>query len=133
MIMLCDVCHKREATIHNTKIVGDSLSTTNLCTECLASADPGLAQSLTSASETGCHYCGGEPDCSCPDLTAASVGAQKSCWLCSHCAQEFYDYADRKLPGLASGKFAPEQVAQVTTILAKLDQHMRQWVLERSS
>jgi len=129
--MLCEVCHEREATIHDTNIAGDAITTQNLCNECFEFRDASRAQELSSVSQAGCSYCGGEPQCTCPDLSAASGDAQKLCVLCGPCAQEFYRFIGLKLPGFATGKITPEQVPQVPTVLAELDRHMKQWVSGR--
>lgn len=85
-----------------------------------------MAQELSSAFQAGCQYCGSEPDCSAPDLSAGLRGKHQIRALCKRCAQECYGFVNRKLPGLGKAKMTPAEVAKVPTILAELDQHMRE-------
>src|SRR5664279_946005 len=105
--MLCDNCHQREATCHVTNctnVSGDVPTTGNLCSECFGAAAPVMAQELSSAFQAGCQYCGSEPDCSAPDLSAGLRGKHQIRALCKRCAQECYGFVNRKLPGLGKAK-----------------------------
>ena len=53
--------------------------------------------------------------------------------LCKRCAEEFYGFWNRRMPGLVTGKLTPEQVSEGPALLAELDRHMQQWVFERDS
>lgn len=128
--MLCEICRQREATVHETNVVGDAVTTQDVCRECFEIAEPSEARELMGVFSAGCHYCGGEPHCTCPDLTG---DAEKLWTLCANCAQEFYRFMDVKLPGLSEGKVEPEVALQVPMILAELDRHMKQWVSDRHS
>jgi protein-arginine kinase activator protein McsA len=129
--MLCEICCEREATNHTTKVAGDVTTTSNLCTECFKTVEPSLAQKLSSAFQAGCHYCGGQPDCTAPDLSAGPSDKQALVALCKRCALEFYAFFNRKLPRLGTAKMTPAELARVPTMLAELDQHMRDWVSQR--
>ena len=127
--MLCERCNQREATVHTTTVAGDNTKTVNLCAECFEGTDPDMVSHF----QEGCHYCGGEFNCTAPDLSAASFGKQKLWALCSRCAEEYYGYYNRKLPGLGAAKLTPEHVSQLPDFLAELDWHMKQWVSEKDS
>jgi protein-arginine kinase activator protein McsA len=127
--MLCEKCHKREATVHTTTIAGDDITKVNLCAQCSEGAAPDLASAL----QAGCHYCSGAPCCSAPDLSAQSSGSRKLWALCKRCAEEFYGYCNRKLPGIGTDAFTLEKFSKIAAILPELDQHMKQWVSERDA
>ena len=127
--MHCEQCHQREATVHNTTVAGDNTTTVNLCVECFEAADPDMASLL----QAGCHYCGGEFNCTAPDLSAESFGKQKLWALCRRCAEEFHGHYNRNLPGLGAAKLTPEHMSQLPGFLAELDRHMKQWVSERDT
>jgi protein-arginine kinase activator protein McsA len=127
--MLCEKCHQREATVHTTTIVGDDVTTVNRCAECSEGAAPDLASMV----QAGCHYCGGAFYCSAPDLSGQSCANPKLWALCKRCAEEFYGFCSRTLPGFGTEAFTQEQFSKVPAMLTKLDRHMKQWVSERDS
>ncbi len=131
--MRCEICHEREATIHDTKVEGDVITSSNICPECFEATEPKRSQELFSIFQAGCHYCGGEPDCTAPDLSADLRGEQRLWALCKRCRREFYRFCNQKLPGFGQAKMAPEQIAQVPALLAELDEHMKKWVSERGN
>jgi protein-arginine kinase activator protein McsA len=131
--MICDVCHEREATVHTTHVTDDVLTKQDLCSECFELGMPSQANESFSVFQSGCHYCGGTPGSTCPDLSAAAGVDLKLRALCGSCAQEFYRFVGLKLPEFAKGGIAPAQMSQVVTIFAQLDRHMKQWVSERDS
>ncbi len=129
VLMVCEKCRQREATVHITTITGGSTTTVNLCPQCSGQPTPELASLL----QNGCHYCGGAFHCTVPDLAAQSSGKEKSWALCERCAAEFYGFCQRKLPGLATGAMTPEQISELPGVLAELDSHMKTWVSQRDS
>lgn len=92
-----------------------------------------MAEELSSAWEAGCRYCGGEPQCTAPDLSAGQLGVQKMCALCSRCAQEFYRFMQMKVPGLGTPEINADQMRELPTIFAQVERHMKKWVSERDS
>lgn len=76
MQMLCDICHKREATVHLTEIINDQVSKMHLCEECAREKSDemeshfGLSDLLAGLSDIGtsgeletkkgakCDFCG---------------------------------------------------------------------------
>ena len=125
--MLCETCHQREATVHTSTIAGDEITKVNLCVECSEEANPGLV----SVFQSGCHYCGGACYCSAPDLSAKPSGKPKLWALCERCAEEFYSFCSRRLPGFGTEAFTQEQFSELSALLTEVDRHMRQWVSER--
>jgi protein-arginine kinase activator protein McsA len=125
--MLCEECHRREATVHITTIAGDDLTKVHLCAKCSEGAAPDLAAVL----QAGCHYCGGAFHCCGPDLSGQSSGSPKLWALCKRCAEEFYGFCDRRLPGIGTDAFTQEQFSELAALLPELDRHMRRWVSER--
>jgi hypothetical protein len=139
--MLCDNCHEREATCFSTKCTqvasGDVISsdTVNLCKECFEAADPATSHEISSAWQAGCRYCGGEPHCSSPDLSAGIQGPLKICALCESCSTEFYRYVNVKIPWLGNPEAmpAPGEMGDVAAALADVEQHMKTWISERDA
>jgi protein-arginine kinase activator protein McsA len=127
--MLCEKCHQREATVHTTTIAGDDVTNVNLCAQC----SEGVAPDLASLLQAGCHYCGGAFHCSAPDLSARSSGNPKLWVLCKRCAEEFYGFCSRRLPGFGTDAFTQAQYSKLPALLTELDPHMRRWVSERDS
>ena len=41
--MLCEICHEREATVHNTEIAVDVQKTRDLCEQCFQATEPARA------------------------------------------------------------------------------------------
>ena len=127
--MLCEKCHQREATVHNTIIDGDDVTKVNLCAQC----SEGAASGLASVIRAGCHYCGGAFYCSAPDLSAQPSGNPTLWALCERCAEEYYGFCSRRLPGFGTDAFTQEQYSKLGALLMELDGHMRQWVSDRDS
>jgi protein-arginine kinase activator protein McsA len=131
--MLCEKCQEKEATVFNThctNVVGEVPKTSNLCSECWEASSP-TAREIAAAWRAGCIYCGGEPFASAPDLSAGVSGTPKTCVLCRPCNQEFYEFINLKLPGLATGSFTPEQTANIHSIFAEVHEHMKKWASKR--
>ena len=127
--MLCEKCHEREATVHTTMTDGANHTNVDLCLQCSEEANPGLA----SVFQAGCHYCGGAFYCSGPALSAQSPGGPMLWALCKRCAEEFYGFCNRRLPGIGTEAFTQEQFSKLSALLTKADEHMRRWVTERDS
>ena len=123
--MLCQRCHKREATVHITEIAGEVMAKRDLCTECAPS------DVYSEIIEQRCHYCCGDFACTAPDVTAKDERSQKLWGLCSRCAREFYGYWERKLKTKDFSKFTPEQFSEARRVFAELDEHMKEWIKRR--
>ena len=133
--MLCEKCQQREATCHMTFASGniDEVPTTaDLCGECFEASSP-LAREALAELRAGCCYCGGEPYCSCIDLSVALHRGPKTRVLCNPCSKEFYRVMRLKVPGMGRGIITPEQAANLPTIFAELHEHMKKWVSERGA
>lgn len=130
--MLCHKCHKREATVHLTQIIGDKVTTLDFCPECGESRVP--PEKLFR--ET-CHYCGGPFACTTPILGQPSPGGPDHWALCQRCAEELYRYASVLFSDLVSkiqnSQLSPQQAARYQTQSADLDRHMQAWVSQRDA
>jgi hypothetical protein len=82
---------------------GDDITKGNLCAKCSEGAAPDFASLV----QAGCHYCGGAFHCGAPDLSAQSSGNLKLSALCKRCAEEFYGYCERHLPGFGTEAGTP--------------------------
>jgi hypothetical protein len=141
--MLCENCRQREATHHETNITvicGESsisetagnLTKSDLCDVCFEASGPD-ARELMAAWKAGCAYCGGEPICTTPDLSAAGGDEHKTAVVCEACNRELSRCINLKLPGLAGRSITPEQTANLKAIFSEIHEHMKKWVSERGT
>lgn len=134
--MLCDICQEREATIHNTQIVGAVLKRSDLCDKCFEFSKPNENQGLAAALQTGCRYCGGEPYSGGDDPIAMLSGVRKVSFTCKSCADEYSRFLRQKWPGFGEPTITTEQIAKIRTsdsspILIEADEHMEKWVADK--
>ena len=85
--MLCARCHKVEATVHFTVVVGDKTETVDLCKDCApggASAYPSSLKELQHLSIIGktCEFCGQ------PAVSGEMTGAGSATYWCIECGAE---------------------------------------------
>jgi protein-arginine kinase activator protein McsA len=139
--MLCDMCQKRDATIHTTKISGDVLKKSDLCDECFETSKPTDASNLAAALKAGCRYCGGEPYTGSGNSGVTVNGAIKLSFMCKPCAEEYFRFLRLKMPGFGSAALTKEQAAKlakhncaaILTELTEAEEHMKKWLSERNS
>jgi hypothetical protein len=93
---------------------------------------------MTKAWEAGCRYCGGEP-CSGGGHSADRLGSSmKMSFMCKPCADEYFGFLRRKLPGFGDPDITTEQVAEmrkhdIAGVLTETEAHMKKWVADRGS
>ena len=128
--MLCDSCHKREATSRLIKI-GEVHKTANLCDECFRLATGALA--TAQQRNARCEYCGGQPCAGGTDFLALVTGVQKLKFMCMPCSMEHNRYVRQQLQQDASGLSQQEQLVLLRKLDEEANKHMKQWVSERGS
>jgi protein-arginine kinase activator protein McsA len=137
--MLCDMCKQGEATIHTTHIVvGDTQRHLNLCGKCFETSKPADARDLTTALQSGCRYCGGEPHIGGADPIVGIRGIRKSSSMCKPCAEEYYRFMRQAWPGFGDPSISDEQIANINAsdgpaIFTEAEEHMRKWVADKKS
>ena len=136
--MLCDLCQKREATVHNTIISGDVLKKGDLCDECFGISKPVEASNLATALKAGCRYCGGEPYTGSGNSLVTVNGAVKLTFMCKPCAEEYFRFIRHQLPSFGDPEITTEQIAELRThniagVLSEADEYMKRWVAGRIS
>jgi hypothetical protein len=144
--MLCDKCHLREARVHYTVCASHAVEAQkhfDLCQECFEASDLDWARELPDAIQPVCQYCGGETHyASGFDSLALPGGGSKMGFKCKACEQEYYAFLKPMLPSFGDWDLTDEQLAKSVAefkssdypaILAKLDEHMKQWVAKRKS
>jgi hypothetical protein len=62
----------------------------------------------------------------------------KLSFMCKSCAEEYFRFLGRKLPGFGEPDITTEQIAEMRTrniagVLAEAQEHMKKWVTERDS
>jgi hypothetical protein len=136
--MLCDACQKREATVHTTHIVGDTLTHSNLCESCFEGSKTPEASGLAAALQAGCRYCGGEPYTGSGHSIVESRGPLKLSFMCKPCAEEYFRFIRQELPHFGDPDITTDQIADLHTqnnaaVLTEAVEHMKQWVTRRNS
>jgi len=136
--MLCDLCQKREATVHETictNLASDVPKRRDLCAECFEAAKSSETDPLAAMSQASCRYCGGKPVVS-GSWSPATGGGN---YHCRRCADEVSRFLDQKWPGFLecarTATVTPELIATIrkcgTAVHAELEEHMKKWVSER--
>ena len=97
--MLCDICHKNEATVHLTEIVDNQITELHLCEECARQKGAqmeqhfGLADLLAGLADLGQQFeVAGKTEAKCPNCGLAYQDFRRIGRLgCSECYQTFKD------------------------------------------
>jgi protein-arginine kinase activator protein McsA len=131
--MLCESCHKAEATCHICTIVDGISQSRDLCSECHEASSPEASDLAAAQREACCEYCGGQPCAGGTDFFAMMTGVQKLKFMCIPCLMEHNRYIQRSLQRDASGLSQHEQLALIRTVNDDADKHMKQWVSDRGS
>jgi protein-arginine kinase activator protein McsA len=131
--MLCESCHKNEATCHICTIVDGISQSTDLCIECYEASSPGARDLAAAQRDARCEYCGGQPCSGGTDIFAMVSGVQKLKFMCMPCSLEHNRYVQQQLHPDASGLSQHEQLAMLRKLDREADAHMKQWVSERGS
>jgi hypothetical protein len=131
--MLCEQCHRREATVHLTQVVCDvveKVQKSNLCVECFGSANPNLipVQSLTAAPQDNCQYCRDRPCFGSPDFLALTTGVRKTKYMCLWCSLEYHRYVQGEMGRMSPNLSQQEQLTALGSLSIETDKHMNEWV-----
>ena len=86
--MLCESCHKAEATCHVCTIVDGISQSRDLCSECHEASSPEARDLSAAQREARCEYCGGQPCAGGTDNFAMMAGEQKFKFMCMLCSME---------------------------------------------
>ena len=132
--MLCERCHKREATCHSTLVLEGVTQATDLCRECFEASGPPEARDFHAvAMAARCQYCGGQPDMGgTDDFVAMLAGEQQMSFKCMPCSEELLRYIrQHKLERVPQGLSQEEQMAAHRTLWEEAQRHMKQWVSRR--
>lgn len=97
--MLCDICHKNEATVHLTEIVDNQITELHLCEECARQKGAqmeqhfGLADLLAGLADLGQQFeVAGKTEAKCPNCGLAYQDFRRIGRLgCSECYEAFKD------------------------------------------
>jgi len=129
--MLCENCHKNEATCHVCTVVGDVSQSRDLCSECYEASSPEAREFSAAQHDARCEYCGGQPCGGGTDFLAMATGVQKLKFMCMPCSMEHNRFVQEQLRDDALELSQPEQLAMLRKIDRHADEHMRQWISER--
>jgi protein-arginine kinase activator protein McsA len=131
--MLCEICHKNEATCHVCVIVNGVSQSSDLCIECHEASSPEARLFSEAQRNARCQYCGGQPCAAGTDFLAMVAGVQKLKFMCMPCSMEHNRYVQQQLQRDASGLSQQEQLTLLRKLDREADAHMNQWLSERGS
>jgi protein-arginine kinase activator protein McsA len=136
-IILCDACHKREATCHLNKIVDGKIKSTDLCSQCYEAREPiELKESRRAAEAARCEYCGAQPCVdwhSLTNISAIIVAPEEARFLCSSCSEEYNRFLAHKLASVPEGLAEAEQLAKFGGLRDAAHAHMMDWLAKNRS
>ena len=131
--MLCDNCHLREATCHVCAIVGDVMTSRDLCVECHEASSPEAREFFAAQTDAQCEYCRGRPCAGGTNVLALVTGVQKLKFMCMPCSMEHNRYVQQQLQPNTSGLSQQDQLALLRKLDREADEHMKRWASERGS
>ena len=131
--MLCESCHKNEATCHACMVINGVPQSSDLCVECHEASSPQVRAFSERARSARCQYCGGQPCAGGTDLFAEITGSQKLKFMCIPCAMEHNRFVQEHLERCPSELEQREQLAFLRKLDKESDAHMRRWVSESRS
>jgi protein-arginine kinase activator protein McsA len=140
--MHCEICKKREATIHLDRTVSDVVEHNHFCEECFEASNATMGRGLGAVWQAGCKYCGGEPVIGGLDAAAALSGASRMSVMCKPCADEFHRFLDEKWPSFSecarTATVTQELINSIkrrdtAAVIREAEEHMRKWIENRSS
>ncbi|HTY88715.1 MAG TPA: hypothetical protein VMB80_14705 [Candidatus Acidoferrum sp.] len=128
--MLCDSCHKREATRHVTVIVGDMMQKRDFCAECFEADSPSVAAGAVDQSGARCEYCGGQPCAGAADFLALGTVIPQMKFMCVPCSLEYQRYLQQELEAGPGDLTQQQQLDAIRKLRERANAHMRQWAAE---
>jgi hypothetical protein len=131
--MLCNSCHRLEATCHVTVVAGDSIQKRDLCEECFKAGSPEARGLVEVHRDARCQYCDGQPCAGATDFLGLATGVQALKFMCMPCLMEHNRYAQEHFPKGASGLSQQEQLDLLRKLDKEADAHMKRWASERRS
>ena len=131
--MLCEICHKNEATCHVYTIVDGISQSRDLCSECHEASSPEARDFAAAQRDARCEYCGGQPCGGGTDIFAMITGVQKLKFMCMPCSMEHSRFIQQHLQPDASRLSQHEQLELIRKVNDEADTHMKQWVLDIGS
>jgi len=131
--MLCENCHKNEATCHVCTVAGDVSQSRDLCSECYETSSPEVREFSAAQRDARCEYCGGQPCAGGIDFLSMATGVQKLKFMCMPCSMEHNRYVQQQLQQDAWTISQQEQLDSLRQLDRQADEYMRQWVSDRGS
>jgi len=141
--MLCENCHRHDATCHLTTIVGDVTTHRDLCGGCYEKSEGKIPEPAVTLKDVfielpkqiplgaRCMYCGGQPYPAGTGFLASAAGVPKLMRICLPCSAELGRYIEAHLPGDFSELSAFEKMAALRRIFEDAEKHMKQWVSQK--
>jgi protein-arginine kinase activator protein McsA len=129
--MLCESCHKREATCHVHAVIDRAMLHKSLCARCFESYSPDGKEVLEKQLDARCEYCGGLPHSRETDLRSLAYGIERTRFMCHPCSVEHEQYFQDRLDQDVSGLSQKEQLELLRKLDDDTDTHMKQWVARK--
>jgi hypothetical protein len=134
--MLCDICHKREATVHSTVITSNGREKQDICAHCLRSGGAerkSLRECVQQLDAARCDYCG-EPAVVGSMVSPVGVDDQQerfSCAACSAAHLEFLETSGVSIDCPEGEEAQREWDARLAKLEAEAEAYVRQKAQER--
>jgi protein-arginine kinase activator protein McsA len=119
--MLCEICQKREATIH-TGNGSEGQFSDHFCPECFQTRGPIPGIQIVQGVVQTCHYCGARCDFGCSSPQGVSVELPGSVTACRECGEDLNRYVQNNAQQASSGE----------QFLRDLEAYMKKRVAERN-
>jgi hypothetical protein len=125
--MLCEQCQILPATNHVVSIVGDTITTKELCNECF-SLDPDAPDRKFLAGNARCVFCGAPARFGGSAPTALSIAEDRPSYFCTSCFTEFSRYMMNALNRIPKGLPEEQQLEAGREIREQAQRHMEEFV-----
>lgn len=132
--MLCERCHRREATCHIVEMAVGVEQVRDFCADCAeSSASPELRSILDQTKDAKCEFCGRSPAGTSADMFALMSAVSRLRHMCLECSQEYHRFVLRSLSGVNPNLSQAEQLNVLTKMATEADSHMRNWTKRRKA
>lgn len=121
-MLVCESCHRREATQHLTRIVDGVTSTRHWCAEC--------AEEFELITHYTCFFCGRSANIGGTEVLAQALGIHRLRFFCFRCGRVYSSEVARVRRSLAKDTPPEDRDALLEKISAEVESRVRQRLAE---
>jgi protein-arginine kinase activator protein McsA len=127
--MLCEKCHKREATIHICSFMDGVKQTRDICNDCVDScATPEEAAFVASVRGAYCDFCGAPANMGGTDHFAPLIGDQHLIHYCFGCSKEYNRYTSSAIGRMPKNLSREQEIDALRKLRQDARKHMKDWL-----